>query len=88
MDDLYGVFQQSCGDVIDEIVAVRITARALEDKEGKIPEKDRTKVALTNCDLGRIVCGRESDPIELRPFQRSFTPNDKTPVKVRSWHFG
>ena len=77
MDDLYGVFQQSCGDVTDEIVAERITARALEDnapEKDRIPEKDRTKVALTNCDLGRIVCGRDSDPIELRPFERSFTP--------------
>ena len=74
MDDLYGVFQQSCADVTDEIVAERITARALEDKEGTIPEKDRTKVALTNCDLGRIACGRQSDRIELRPFERSFTP--------------
>ena len=74
MDDLYGLLQQACGAVTDEIVAERIAARAREDKEERIPEKDRTKVQLTNCDLGRIVCGRESDPIEMRPFERSFAP--------------
>ena len=74
MDDLYGLFQQSCCDVTDEIVAERVAARAEEDEEGKIPEKDRTKIQLTNGDLGRIVCGRDCDPIEMRPFERSFTP--------------
>jgi len=74
MDDLYGLFQQSCGAVTDEIVAERVAIRAAEDDEDIIPVKDRTKVQLTNCDLGRIVCGRESDDVELRPFERSFTP--------------
>ena len=74
MDDLYSLLQQSCGAVTDEIVAERVAIRAAEDDEDIIPVKDRTKVQLTNCDLGRIVCGRESDDVELRPFERSFTP--------------
>ena len=73
MDDLYGCFQQTCTDVTAEIVAERVAARALEDEEGLIPVKKRTKVNLTNCDIGRIVCGREGDPIEECAFQRSFT---------------
>jgi hypothetical protein len=32
------------------------------------------RVQLTNSDLGRIVNGRPSDPLEKRPFERSFTP--------------
>ena len=44
-----------------------------KDADDTLPVKKRTKVNLTNCDIGRIVCGREGDPIEERAFERSFT---------------
>ena len=74
MDDLYGTFQQTCDDVNNDIVAERVAKRAHEDEEGTLPHNKRTKVQLTNCDLGRIVCGRAEDPIEARAFERAFTP--------------
>ena len=49
-------------------------AHVCEDEEGKLPFKKCTKVGLTNADLGRIVCGRADDKIEVRAFERAFTP--------------
>ena len=49
-------------------------AHVCEDEEQKLKPKKRTKAGLTNADLGRIVCGRADDKIEVRAFERAFTP--------------
>ena len=65
LDDLFGVYKSGCSDVTDIIISERITAN----------QKDSTvKVNLDFCDLGRIINGRPQDPVHLRSFERSFTP--------------
>ena len=74
MDDLYGLFQQMCQEIADEIAAERMLKRAREDQAGVPAVAKRTKVQLTNLDLGRIVNGRRSDPVEKCAFEFAFTP--------------
>ena len=64
LDDLFGLYKQSCSDVIDNIVSERITAKQIDPS---------VKVNLDFSDLGRIINGRPEDPINLRPFERAFT---------------
>ena len=65
MDDLFGPYKTTAHAVIDNIVSERLAARA---------QDPTAKVGLDFCDLGRVMNGRPEDPVELRPFMRSFTP--------------
>lgn len=72
MDQLYGKFKQQCSDSAERIVEEREDLAAFARRNKRPP----VQVTLTNCDLGRIVNGREGDPVEHRPFCNSFGEDD------------
>ena len=65
MDDLFGVYKTTCAENIDDIVSERIAAKSLDSS---------LKVGIDFCDIGRVMNGRDGDPVERRPFERAFSP--------------
>ena len=70
-DDLFGPYKTGCTQNADDIVAERIQA---SEKERSSGGTSSPALKLDFCDLGRIMNGKEGDPIELKPFERAFTP--------------
>ena len=64
LDDLFGPYKTGCTEVMEDLVAERLTQSHLDPT---------VKVALDFCDLGRVINGRPEDPVEKRPFCKSFT---------------
>ena len=64
-DDLFGTYKGGCNDRIDEILGERLLANKLDPS---------VKMKLDFCDLGRVINGTHDDPVEKRPFSKSFTP--------------
>ena len=62
-DDLFGPYKTGCDQQADDIVAERLAAASTSTTSAK----------LDFCDLGRIMNGRDGDPISARPFERAFT---------------
>ena len=83
-DQLFREYKEKGDEETDLIVSERINQRASEESslrnhgyftrnnERLTDKKLLTKVELTNCDLPRIVNGRDGDDIERRPFSRAF----------------
>ena len=65
LDDLFGPYKTGCDQVMDDLVSERIIASHTDPS---------LKIMLDFCDLGRVIDGRPEDPVELRPFAKSFTP--------------
>ena len=65
LDDLFGTYKTGCAQAMDDLVAERVEASHLDPS---------AKISIDFCDLGRVINGRPEDPVEARPFLRSFTP--------------
>ena len=74
MDQLFGPYKMRRNEVIEEIIAERAQAHARElaAQQNDPSIKITTTLGLTKDDLGRIVNGKEGDPLEKRPFEYAF----------------
>ena len=82
MDALFGVFKASTDDKAEEIFERKTFERAKVLKERTTTPDIEVPVAhLTNNNIPEIINGKPSDPLEKRPFNLQFSPENL----VRSW---